>query len=181
MSRLTKKPIILPEGVTFRQEGAICTIQGPKGALTIPLLAGVRVQCAGTAVSFECGEGRSASCGTAWAHTRNAVEGVTRGFTKILEIEGVGFKAALEGKTLVLQLGFVNPVRIPVPEGIALAVEKGTIKISGADKTLVGEVSARIRALKPPEPYKGKGIRYQGEIIRRKAGKKAAAAAGAAA
>ncbi len=182
MSRLTKKPIHIPDGVSAREEGGQITVQGPKGTLVVPVLHGVRVMCEEKKVSFECpDEEFSASCGTVWAHTRNAVEGVSQGFTKVLEIEGVGFKAALEGKTLVLNLGFVNPVRVPLPDGIAVAVEKGSVKVSGSDKTLVGEVTARIRALKPPEPYKGKGIRYKGEVIRRKAGKKAAATAGAAA
>jgi large subunit ribosomal protein L6 len=178
MSRLSKKPIILPEGVTLRREGEALIIQGPKGTLSVPLLRGAALTQEGSKAFFS-GESAAAG-GTMWAHARNAVEGVTRGFAKTLEIEGVGFKAALEGKALVLHLGFVNPVRVPVPEGITVKVEKGSITISGLDKTLVGEVAARVRALKPPEPYKGKGIRYRGEIIRRKAGKKAAAAAGAA-
>ncbi len=182
MSRLTKKPIQIPDGVSVSEDGARITVQGPKGTLVVAILHGVRVLCEEKKVSFECpDEEFSASCGTTWAHTRNAVEGVSQGFIKVLEIEGVGFKAMLDGKTLVLNLGFVNPVRMPLPEGIAVTVEKGSVKISGSDKTLVGEITARIRALKPPEPYKGKGIRYKGEVIRRKAGKKAAATVGAAA
>ncbi len=181
MSRLTKKPIQIPDGVNVREDGARLTVQGPKGTLAVSLPEGVRVTCGDKKVSFECREGLSALCGTTWAHTRNAIEGVSQGFTKVLEIEGVGFKAILEGKTLILHLGFTNPIRVPVPEGITIIVEKGSVKVSGSDKTLVGEVTARIRALKPPEPYKGKGIRYKGEIIRRKAGKRAAATAGAAA
>ncbi|MBM3257075.1 MAG: 50S ribosomal protein L6 [Candidatus Liptonbacteria bacterium] len=177
MSRLTKKPVVLPEGVTLRQEGNTLTLQGPKGTLSLSLLAGVTLKQEENKAFFS---GESAKTGTMWSHTRNAAEGVSQGFTKVLEIEGVGFKAALEGKTLVLNLGFVNPIRFPIPEGITITVEKGSMKVSGVNKELVGGVASRIRGLKPPEPYKGKGIHYQGEVIRRKAGKKAAAASGAA-
>ncbi len=177
MSRLVKKPIVLPEGVSFREEGDRIIIQGPKGVVTVLMLEGVSVKQEGNNLFFS---GASpALCGTVWAHARNAAEGVSKGFIKILEIEGVGFKAALEDKILVLNLGFINPIRFPVPEGITIGVEKGSIKISGVNKDIVGGVAAQIRALKAPEPYKGKGIRYQGEVIRRKAGKKAAATAGA--
>ena len=169
---------MLPEGVAFRQEGSNITVQGPKGTLTLPLSSGVSVKQEEKSVFF-AGESSSLA-GSMWAHARNAVEGVSRGFMKILEIEGVGFKASLEGKTLVLHLGFVNPVKFPIPDGITIVIEKSSLKISGVDKELVGGVASRIRGLKPPEPYKGKGIHYQGEVIRRKAGKKAAATAGAA-
>ena len=98
-------------------------------------------------------------------------------FVKKLEIEGVGYRATLEGETLILALGFVNPIRFPIPKGIAILVEKGVLTITGIDKELVGRVASKIRALKKPEPYKGKGIRYRGEVIRRKVGKKAATAA----
>lgn len=178
MSRLIKKPIVLPEGVTLKEEGSMLTVQGPKGIVTLRLLEGVAMKQDGNKVFFSGGS--SDMAGTVWAHTRNAAEGVSQGFIKVLEIEGVGFKAVLEGKTLVLNLGFVNPIRFPIPEGITIAAEKGSIKVSGVSKDLVGGVASRIRALKAPEPYKGKGIRYQGEVIRRKAGKKAAATAGAA-
>ena len=178
MSRLIKKPIMLPEGVTLRQEGLSITAQGPKGTLTVPLLEGISMRQEEKSVFFSGSS--SALAGSMWAHARNAVEGVSQGFLKTLEIEGVGFKASLEGKTLVLNLGFVNPIRFPIPEGITVTVEKSVLKVSGVNKELVGSVASRVRGLKPPEPYKGKGIHYQGEVIRRKAGKKAAATAGAA-
>ena len=106
------------------------------------------------------------------------IVGVTGGFEKILEFEGIGYRVALEGTTLVMQLGFSHPIRFEAPKGIGFAVVKNTITISGIDKELVGEVAAQIRALKKPEPYKGKGIRYRGEVIRRKAGKKAVTSGG---
>jgi large subunit ribosomal protein L6 len=106
------------------------------------------------------------------------VIGVTSGFQKVLEFEGIGYRVALEGLTLVMQLGFSHSVRFEAPKGITFVVQKNTITITGINKELVGEVAARIRALKPPEPYKGKGIRYQGEVIRRKSGKKAVTSGG---
>ena len=116
-----------------------------------------------------------ANCGTMWSLIRNAVQGVASGFSRSLEIEGVGYRAVLEGKELVLYLGYTQPVRLAPPVGVVIEVEKNTIKISGVDKELVNRTAAKIRAFRKPEPYKGKGIRYQGEVVRRKAGKKAAA------
>src|SRR3989344_9678494 len=111
-----------------------------------------------------------------WSLIRNCLEGVSSGFSKILDMEGVGYKAALEGRELVLSLGYANPVRFKITDGVTIEVEKNTIiKISGNDKDLVGLMAANIRALKKPEPYKGKGIRYRGEVICRKVGKKAGA------
>ena len=119
--------------------------------------------------------------GTTSAHIKNALSGAVADFSKELSVVGIGFKAALEGKNLVLNLGFSHPVRFPIPEGVKIAVEKNLIRVSGSNKWLVGETAAKIRDLRRPEPYQGKGIRYKDEAVRKKAGKKAAAAAGPAA
>jgi large subunit ribosomal protein L6 len=178
MSRLIKKPIVITDGATLVQSGDVLTIKGPKGELTIALPSGVEVKTEGTNfwVSTTPEVKTTALQGTVWALTKNAVEGVTLGFTKILEIEGVGYRAVLEGKELVLFLGYALPVRVPVPENVVIAVEKNTITVTGIDKDAVGQAAAEIRALKKPEPYKGKGIHYRGEVIRRKVGKKAGTA-----
>ncbi|HEX4104312.1 MAG TPA: 50S ribosomal protein L6 [Candidatus Paceibacterota bacterium] len=169
MSRLIKKPINIPAGVTVAQNGAVLDVKGPKGELHVKLAPGVTVKIEGADLNV--------SAGTEWSLSRNAIEGVTTGFLKVLEIEGVGYRAMVEGKELVLHLGYAQPVRVSVLPGITVAVEKSTIKVSGIDKDLVGRMAAEIRALKKPEPYKGKGIHYQGEVIRRKVGKKAGATA----
>ena len=179
MSRLAKKPIQLPQGLTAKSENNRVILAGAKGTKEVKLLSEVKV---------EVGEGKlklspqsqskraAMNTGTMWSLIQNALTGLAEGFTKTLEIEGVGYRAQLEGKLLSLALGYVNPVRFPIPEGITITVEKNVIKITGTDKELVGLTAAKIRALKKPEPYKGKGIRYQGEVIRRKVGKKAVTA-----
>jgi len=179
MSRLIKKPIIIDAGATVTKNGDILAVKGPKGELHVAIPAGVAVAIEGAnlTVTSTTADGSSAQAGTLYANVKNAITGVTAGFVKILEIEGVGYRAMLEGTTLVLHLGYAQPVKLPVPKGIALAVEKNTIKVSGIDKESVGQAAAEIRALKKPEPYKGKGIHYQGEVIRRKIGKKAGATA----
>ena len=171
MSRLIKKPIKIPAGVTVVPHDAVLNVKGPKGELRVKLAPGVTVKVDGQDLNV--------SAGTEWSLARNAIHGVTDGFTKVLEIEGVGYRAVVEGKDLVLHLGYAQPVRVPVLPGIAVVVEKSTIKVSGIDKDLVGRMAAEIRSLKKPEPYKGKGIHYQGEVIRRKVGKKAGATASA--
>lgn len=181
MSRLIKKPISITAGTTLVQSGDILTIKGPKGALTITVPHGVTLKNEGENfwVATTAKVETTAIQGTIWALVKNAIEGVTTGFTKVLEIEGVGYRAALEGKELVLFLGYALPVRMPIPEGVAIAVDKNTITVSGIDKDVVGRAAADIRAQKKPEPYKGKGIHYKGEVIRRKVGKKAGATAAA--
>ncbi len=181
MSRLAKKPIELKSGVSLVEDGGFLIFKGPKGEHQVRVLPFINVTVNGATVSVTTDKTMKqarANVGTMWSLIRNAVEGVSEGFKKVLEIEGIGFKANMDGKTLVLSLGFVNPVRVEPPKDIAVSVEKNTILISGIDKELVGRIAAQIRALKKPEPYKGKGIRYQGEVIRRKAGKKATATAG---
>ena len=176
MSRLIKKPITIPAGVTIAEHGGVVTVKGPKGELAIKVPQGAAVTIdaqqaqvggAGTAPKTTAGQG------TLWALLANAIEGVTNGFTKVLEIEGVGYGAATEGKDLVLRLGYALPVRRPIPANVTITVDKNAITVSGIDKNAVGQAAADIRALKKPEPYKGKGIHYRGEVIRRKVGKKA--------
>ena len=181
MSRLIKKPISIEAGATVTKSGDVLVVKGAKGEIRIGIPEGVAVAIEGanlTVTSTDAG-GSTAHAGTLYANVKNAITGVTAGFTKILEIEGVGYRAAIEGKTLVLHLGYAQPVKLPVPEGIAVVVEKNTITVSGINKEFVGQAAAEIRALKKPEPYKGKGIHYQGEVIRRKIGKKAGATAAA--
>lgn len=178
MSRLAKKPLIIISGVTLTEDGHLLSFKGPKGEKELKILDGVKVRVEGQNVSVEPTRNAKVAkmnTGTMWSLIRNTLSGLTEGFSKVLEIEGVGFRAALEGKTLVLNLGFVNPVRFNPPEGITINVEKNTVTISGSDKQLVGQVAAEIRSFKKPEPYKGKGIKYQGEVVRRKSGKKATA------
>ncbi len=177
MSRLARKPIVI-DGATIIQKDGALSFKGPKGERQIKVLPYTQVTISGQSLNVTTEKSlrqARANVGTMWALVRNALEGVTKGFFKVLEIEGVGYRAAIEDKTLVLSLGFVNPIRFESPSGITLTVEKNQITVSGIDKELVGQVAAEIRAFKKPEPYKGKGIRYQNEVIRRKAGKKAVA------
>ncbi|MFH0890937.1 MAG: 50S ribosomal protein L6 [Candidatus Liptonbacteria bacterium] len=176
MSRLAKKPIVIPAGVSASLDGRIFSVKGPKGELKVGVPHGVNVHVSGNEINakFENSTKQNrANVGTVWSLIRNSIVGVTEGYRKVLEIEGVGYKAVLENQNLMISLGYVHPVKFPIPPGITVAVEKNTISLGGIDKNLVGQTAAEIRKLKKPEPYKGKGIRYQGEIIRRKAGKRA--------
>jgi large subunit ribosomal protein L6 len=179
MSRVGKRPVPIPSGVTVVVENdRLVRVKGPNGELTHPVLVG-------TQVVVEGGEARvsaervvhNPAFGTMRAKLNNMVLGVTAGFSRNLEIQGTGYRAAMEGSVLVLQLGFSHPIRFEVPTGITIKVENPTrIKVSGADKAQVGQVAANIRGFRPPEPYKGKGVRYEGEYVRRKAGKAAGSA-----
>ncbi len=183
MSRLAKKPIKIVTGVTMIQDGSFLIFKGSQGEKRLRMNPGVqvRVESENIWVEPEGALSTKAHIGTMWSLIRNCIEGVSSGFSKILDIEGVGYKAVLEGRELVLSLGYVNPIRFKIADGITVEVVKNTtIKISGNDKDLVGLMAANIRALKKPEPYKGKGIRYRGEVIRRKVGKKAGATTGTA-
>jgi large subunit ribosomal protein L6 len=176
MSRLIKKSIPVPAGVTLDEREGVFSVKGPKGELEVVIVPGVTVTSKDGGIWVSEGKDlmNSAMLGTTWALIKNALQGVTEGFAKKLEIEGVGYRAAIEGKDVVLYLGYAQPVRVPMPEGVTVAVEKNTtILLSGASKENVGQLAAKIRALKKPEPYKGKGIHYEGEVIRRKVGKKA--------
>jgi len=181
MSRLAKKPIIVPPGVSITDDRGAWVFKGPKGELkkSFSSYANIEEKPEGVFISLKPRVPKEAYAvlGTTAALFKNCILGVKDGFEKKLEIAGIGFKAQAEGRDLILSLGFTHPVRVAAPEGINFKVEKNIILVNGADKELVGRVAAEIRAQKPPEPYKGKGIHYFGEIIRRKAGKKAVAAA----
>jgi|SRR3989344_2690662 len=180
MSRLAKKPLFITAGVSVAVNDGALTFKGPKGELKVGIPPQIQVEVTDSAISVKHSgalKQTRADAGTFWSLSRNSMQGVTAGFEKVLEIEGVGYRATLEGDTLSLSLGYVNPVKVKIPAGLAVAVEKNTIKISGIDKQQVGHFAASVRKLKKPEPYKGKGIRYHGEVVRRKVGKKAATTA----
>jgi len=176
MSRIGKKPVPLPKGVTASVEGQTVKVKGPKGELSVKLVREVsaKVDEHGITVTPDKDQERSAQMwGLSRSLVNNLVTGVTTGFTQRLEIQGVGYRAAVQGKNLNLQLGFSHDVAYPIPEGITITSEKPTmISVSGMDKQLVGQVAAEIRSYRRPEPYKGKGVRYEGEYVRRKEGKK---------
>lgn len=180
MSRIGKQPIKIPEGVQAKMADGILSIKGSKGELAREFKDSIKIELENDFIKLTPkteDKNNLALWGTYASLVKNMIKGVTDGFSKKLIIEGVGFKAQKEGNDLVLNLGFSHPVRMPIPEGININVEKEKIEISGIDKEKVGGVAAKIRDFKKPEPYKGKGIRYEGEVIRRKAGKKAAGAA----
>ncbi len=175
MSRIGKKPIPIPDKVTVTIDGRTVTVKGSKGELKRTLPEGVTLaQEDGNIVVTRVNESRMARerhglCRTLVA---NMVEGVSKGYERKLEIQGVGYRAAVQGSNLNLNMGYSHPVLIEPPSGIAFAVEGNTnVTVSGIDKELVGNTAAKVRAVRPPEPYKGKGIRYQGEKVRRKVGK----------
>lgn len=177
MSRLARKPIILPAGATVAVQEDAVMVKGPKGELRVPMLSGIAVAVAENNVTVtRTGEDRQsqANLGTMWSLVKNAAQGATDGFEKVLEVQGVGYRATMEGQNLLLNLGFSHPVKFIPPAGVTIVVEKNLIKLSGSNKEAVGQAAALIRKYRKPEPYKGKGIRYQGEVVRMKAGKKAA-------
>lgn len=176
MSRLGKQPVAIPAGVTVTFEGGVLTVTGPKGTLTRPVRKDVSIAIEDSAIVLTPGKTVMAPAlwGTYAAHARNMIKGVTEGFTKVLEIEGVGYKAEVKGNQIVLSVGFSHPVPLDIPAGVAATVEKTVITLTSADKDLLGQFAANVRKVKKPEPYKGKGIRYRGEYIIRKQGKKAA-------
>lgn len=175
MSRIGRKPVPVPAGVQVTVQGAKVNVKGPKGELARELPPFLKAQVKDGQVVLTCSREDkfgSAVYGTHRSLIANMVSGVHHGYAKELEIQGVGYRAALQGKKLVLTLGFSHPIEYPVPEGIVVKVADNTgISVSGADKHLVGQVAARIKAFCPPEPYKGKGIRFKGEHVRRKVGK----------
>ncbi|NDE63130.1 MAG: 50S ribosomal protein L6 [Chlamydiae bacterium] len=176
MSKLAKKPLIISSKHKVTQTGSLLTIQGTKGTLKREVNSQVQVVINGQELSVLPADDSSERkfLGTEFALIRNALMGVEKGFEKKLQLVGVGFKAAVAGKTLDLALGFSHPVKVEIPEGITVTVEKQTlITISGIDKQKVGHFAATVRQFKKPEPYKGKGIRYEGEHIKLKAGKSA--------
>jgi large subunit ribosomal protein L6 len=176
MSRLGKQPLKIPAGVTVTCDNGLLTVAGPKGTLTRAVKPDVTIVIADSVATVTPGKTIAAKAlwGTYAAHLRNMIKGVTEGYTKVLEIEGVGYKAEVKGTNINLSVGFSHPVSLPIPAGVTAVVEKGVITISGFDKDVLGQFAANVRKVKKPEPYKGKGIRYQGEFIIRKQGKKAA-------
>ena len=176
MSKVGKQIINIPEDVKVEINGGIIKFSGKNGILEVPILAEVSPKLENNILSFNVTANNKqarSNWGTMKAISANAVQGVTTDFIKKLKIEGIGYKANIEGKMIILNVGYSHPVKINLPEGIDAVVEKNIVKISGANKSLVGEVAAKIRAVRKPEPYKGTGIMYVGEIIRRKSGKKA--------
>jgi len=175
MSRIGKSPITIPGKVTIAINGSHVAVKGPKGELSRVLPTAVTVEQEGETVLVKRrDESRSSRQlhGLSRTLVANMVEGVSQGFQKRLEIQGVGYRAQVQGRNLVLTVGYSHPVQIEPPAGVQLAVETNTnVIVSGFDKELVGNTAAKIRAVRPPEPYKGKGIRYAGEVVRRKAGK----------
>jgi large subunit ribosomal protein L6 len=176
MSRVGKKPVAIPAGVTANVEGQTVKVKGPKGAMQLALHGDVGVKVEGGSIKVEPlhdTQRARAMWGTYRALLANLVTGVTKGFEERLEINGVGYRAQLQGKTLTVALGYSHDIVYAVPEGITIAVPKPTeVVISGIDRQKVGQVSAEIRAYRPPEPYKGKGIKYANEFVFRKEGKK---------
>lgn len=175
MSRIGKRPISIPSKVQVTIDGTHIAVKGPKGELSRSLSTAVNVEQEGeTLLVLRRDESRTSRQlhGLSRTLVANMVEGVSQGFQRRLEIQGVGYRAQVQGRNLTLNVGYSHPVQIEPPEGIQLAVENNTnVIVSGYDKELVGNTAAKIRAVRPPEPYKGKGIRYAGEVVRRKAGK----------
>ena len=182
MSKIGKKPVDIKEGVTVSMEAAGIKVNGPKGTLTFKIPQGISVKISDERIEFseknQEADNSRALFGLTRSIVSNMIAGVSLGFEKRLELSGVGYRAQVSGEDLILFLGFSHPVKISPDEGIKFQVADNAIIISGIDKALVGNTAAKIRAIRPPEPYKGKGIKYQGEIIRRKAGKAAKAVGG---
>jgi large subunit ribosomal protein L6 len=176
MSRIGKKAVAIPSGVNVTLDGQTVAVKGSKGELSWTVSEDIEVKLEGSELTLTPRNDSQRAKGM-WGLSRtlvaNMVQGVSQGYEQTLELVGVGYRAAIEGKVLQLQLGFSHDIRITPPEGVAFASSKQTeIKISGIDKQLVGETAAKIRRIRPPEPYKGKGVRYSGEKVRRKEGKK---------
>ena len=177
MSRIGKQIIQIPAGTTVTVDNGVITVKGPKGTLTRQLKPVVEVVVNGNEITFankqDTSFGRSL-WGTYAAHVNNMVTGVNTPYVKKLILGGVGYKGDVQGTTLNLALGFSHPVKVAIPEGLTVTAEKGSFTFTSIDKELIGSFTAKVRSLKKPEPYKGKGFRYEGEIIKRKQGKKAA-------
>ena len=175
MSRIGKKPIAIPKGVKVGIADGVVSIQGPKGKLDTSVPAGIHVeQRDGTLVALRENDSQAALHGLARALLNNAVEGVTKGWTRELEIVGIGYRAEMKGKgTVVFSLGYSHPIEYPLPTGIEVGVDpkQTRLTISGIDRQKVGQVAAEMRGLRPPDPYKNKGVRYAGERLKKKVGK----------
>jgi large subunit ribosomal protein L6 len=175
MSRIGKKPVHIPAEVDIKVAGSVVSVKGPLGKLDWTLVPSIGVTVGnGQAVITRSSEDRNVRAlhGLVRAELHNMVHGVTKGYEKNLEITGVGYKAAVQGKTMSFNVGYINPVVYPIPVGIEVKVDKQTlINVKGVDKRLVGQVAANLRAIKPPDVYKQKGVRYAGEVLRKKEGK----------
>jgi large subunit ribosomal protein L6 len=177
MSRIGKKPIPLPKGVKVRI-GEQLEVTGPKGTLTAPIPPGITIRQAGDNLELvRSGDSYAAAHGLARALAANAVQGVSQGFARELDITGIGYRADVKGQIATFSLGYSHPIEVLLPEGVKLTIDKQThLVLSGADRQMVGQVAANIRALRKPDPYKNKGIRYTGELLRKKVGKTGAGA-----
>ncbi len=176
MSKIGKQPITIPKDVQIQMDGGFVSVKGPKGELKKFIPGNVDLNIEGDVLKVTPKNMEdSATWGLASALIKNMIKGVSEGFETVLEFQGVGYKATLKGNDLEMGLGFSHTVSVKAPEGITFKVEKNIIRVQGIDKELIGKTAAEIRSWRKPEPYKGSGIRYQGEIIRRKAGKKAVA------
>jgi large subunit ribosomal protein L6 len=179
MSRVGKKPILIPQGIDVKIEGQTIKVSGPKGELSREIRPEIKIDIKDEKILLHAGietKKNKALWGLSRALLANMLKGVNEGYEKKLEIQGLGYKAQLSEENLLLYVGYSHPVEIKAPPGIKFSVDKNIITVSGIDKELVGETSAVIRRMKPPEPYKGKGIKYLGEKIKKKMGKKAVAA-----
>jgi large subunit ribosomal protein L6 len=181
MSRIGRKPIAIPAGVKIQVAQGMVDVQGPKGKLSVKLPMGIKVEQKGSELhAIRHNDDQSALHGLARALVANAVFGVTQGFKKDLDIVGVGYRAELKGKMVSFALGYSHPIEFPIPEGIQITVEKQThMTVTGVDRGKVGQVCADLRSLRPPDPYKQKGIRITGQRLKKKAGKAGAAKTGA--
>jgi large subunit ribosomal protein L6 len=179
MSRVGKKPIEIPDGVEVKIAGRKVSVKGPKGSLDLEFHPAVNVDISGKEIKVTA-QDLSKQSKALWGLTRvlvsNMIDGVTKGFEKQLELQGVGYRMAVQGKKISMALGFSHPVEVDIPDGLEVKIEKNILTVSGIDKQKVGQFAASTRSLKKVEPYKGKGFRYVGEIVRKKAGKKAAGA-----
>ncbi len=177
MSRIGKKVIIIPEKTEVTLSAGVLTVKGPQGTITRPFKSNIEISIEGKEINLKPKTDsleNKALWGTYGSHITNMIAGVNTPFVKKLILEGIGYKSEVKGTNLVLALGFSHPVNVVIPEGLKLTAEKNVITITGINKEMVGEFAASVRALKKPEPYKGKGMRYEGEVIKRKQGKKTA-------
>ncbi len=177
MSRVGKQELVIPSGTEVKLQDGTLTVKGPKGTLTRTFRDEVTIMIEGDKVTFKpsiSGGFAYALWGTYASHVKNMIAGVNTPYVKKLILEGVGFKSEVKGSNLDLALGFSHPVSVPVPEGLTVTAEKNNITVTGIDKEKVGQFASMVRALKKPEPYKGKGFHYEGEVVRRKQGKKTA-------
>lgn len=180
-SRIGRKSVQIPDRVSIDVSGSTIIVRGPKGDLSMKAPQGITIELQDSSAFVVAKKGRPREHGRARAELANLISGVTEGWSKTLEIVGTGYRAQTDGKTLTLNLGFSHQIVVEAPEGIDFTVAQNKVTITGTDKQLVGQVAANIRQFRSPEPYKGKGIKYEGEFIRKKAGKAAKGAAGAAA